>query len=248
MLVKEGHKGSYLLWGVVQIVLSIVLIALTVPFMLSSVGIDTSVWLELTTKIRDWVGGKYIFGAIHASFIVLFVVIVLSVFFRRSGASLFVKLSGAAAIFTFACKGLERFCLDVLEKEIDIMPIFSGGLVYLLLAASVVLLILGFVFQFTVSRNNENKANVFLFTKSIVWIVLLTVNFVVPSILNISPWIAAIFGYTTLPYFLCWYFLIMGILQLVSSPQLINPQDSKFSTGTPPAPKRPRARAKSPRR
>ena len=161
MLVKEGHKGSYLLWGIVQIVLSIVFIALTIPFMLSTLGIDTAVWLELTTKIQNWAGGKYIYGAIHASLVVLFVVAVLSVFFRKSGASLFIKLSGAAALFTFACKGLENCVKVFADKDIDIMGIFSGGLQYLLLAISVVLLILGFVFQFTVSRNNENKANVY---------------------------------------------------------------------------------------
>lgn len=237
MLVKEGHKGSYLLWGVVQIILAVVLIALTIPFMLSFLGIDTGVWLELAQKVQTWVGGKYIYGAIHAIFVIVFASTVLSIFFRRSGASLFVKLSAAAAMFPFACLGLANFVFAVSGKAISIMQIFNGGLNYLLLAASVVLLILAFVFQFTVSRNSEKKANAFLFTKSIVWIALLTLNFVIPSILNSSLWLVAILGYLEyfeLPYFLCWYFLVMGIMQLISSPQLINPQDSKFSTGTPP--------------
>ena len=233
MLVKEGHKGSYILWGIVQIVLAVVLVALTIPFMLSFLGIDTGAWLEIATKIQNWVGGKYIYGAIHAIIVVVFVVTVLSVFFRRSGASLFVKLSAAAAMFPFACLALAYFVFIVSGKMLNIMTIFNGGLNYLLLAASVVLLILAFVFQFTVSRNSEKKANAFLFTKSILWIALLALNFVVPSILNSSNWLVAILGYFDLPYFLCWYFLIMGIMQLISSPQLINPQDSKFSTGTP---------------
>ncbi len=236
MLVKEGHKGSYLLWGVVQIVLGIVFAIITLPFMLNFLGIDTGIWLELTTKVQNWVGGKYIFGLIHITLVVLFIVAVISIFFRRSGASFFVKLAGAVAIFPFACKGLENGVLMAFNKDINIMSMFSVGLEYVLVAVSVVLLILGFVFQFTVSRNNENKANLYLFTKSIVWIVLLILNFVIGNILAQSNWLMALFGYKTsaYPYFLCWFFVIMGILQLISSPQLINPEDSKFSTGTQP--------------
>lgn len=233
MLVKEGHKGSYLLWGIVQIVLSIVLIALLVPSMLLSLGIDTSVWLEITTKILSGTIGQIIFGVLQSLPIVLFVICVLSLFFRRSGASLFIKLSAATAIFTFACQGLENAVFVLAGKNIDIMSIFSGGLVYVLFVASIVLLILGFVFQFTISKNNENKSNVYQIAKTILWIVLLVLNYIIPSILNASNWLLYLLGSKNLyPYYLCWYFLIMGIFQLTASPQLINPQDSNFSTGT----------------
>ena len=233
MLVKEGHKGSYLLWGIVQIVLSIVLIAVLVPSMLLSLGIDTSVWLEITNKILSGTIGQIIFGVLQSIPIVLFVICVLSIFFRKSGASLFIKLSAATAIFTFACQGLENAVFVLAGKNIDIMSIFSGGLVYVLFVASIVLLILGFVFQFTISRDNENKSNLYQIAKAIFWIVLLVLNYIIPSILNASNWLLYLLGSKNLyPYYLCWYFLVMGIFQLVSSPQLINPQDSNFSTGT----------------
>ena len=210
MLVKEGHKGTYLLCGIIQLILAVLFSALLIPIMLSSLGIDTSVWLETVNKIKTWAGGKYIFGAIDATLVIVFVITLLSIPFKRSGASLFIKLSSAVAMFTFACRGLENFCVGAFGKTTNIMSIFNGGLVYLLLAVSVVLLILGLVFQCTVSRNNENKANFFLISKNIVWIVLLLLNYVIPSILNSSAWLEALFGHHCIAILLVLVFLNYG--------------------------------------
>ena len=233
MLVKEGHKKSYIIFGILQLLLAIGCIGLMLPYMLKDCGITIQNWVEFADKVKNLSFGKYIFAGFNFVPLVLFIITAISLMFRRSGASLFVKIATIVAIFPTACSGLEYGIYALTEKTINLTNIFKSFMLIFFIA-SVVLFVIGLIFQFSVSKTSPNKSNVFQIVKALFWIVILAFNFVFANLLEKSVWINGLLGYqnNSLPYFLCWMFLILGILELCCSTKIIEAKDSKVGVST----------------
>ena len=233
MLVKEGHKKSYIIFGILQLLLAIACIGLMLPYMLNDCGIVIQNWIEFADKIKNLSFGKYIFAGFNFIPLLLFIFTIISMIFRKSGASIFVKLASIVAIFPVAIKGLEYGIYAIAETPMTISSMFSG-FITIFFIASVVLLIIGLIFQFSVSKTSPNKSNIFQIMKALFWIIILGFNFIFVNLLEKSVWIKGLLGYTedSLPYFLCWMFLILGILELACSAKIIEAKDSKIGVKT----------------
>ena len=233
MLVKEGHKKSYIIFGILQLLLAIACIGLMMPYMLSDCGIIVQNWVEFADKIKNLSFEKYIFTGFNFIPLLLFIFTIISIIFRKSGASIFVKLSSVVAIFPVAIRGLEYGIYALTEKTMAISSMFSG-FITIFFIASIIFLIIGLIFQFSVSKTSPNKANIFQIMKALFWIVILGFNFIFADLLEKSAWIKGLLGYVenSLPYFLCWMFLILGILELACSAKIIEAKDSKIGVKT----------------
>ncbi|MBR1925475.1 MAG: hypothetical protein IJ837_01305 [Clostridia bacterium] len=233
MLVKEGHKKSYIIFGILQLLLAVACIALLLPYMLKDCGVTVQKWVEFADKVKNLSFGKYIFAGFNFIPLVLFIITALSLMFRRSGASIFVKVASIVAIFPIACKGIEYGIFALTSKAINLTDFFKN-FTLILFIASVVLFVIGLIFQFSVSKTSTNKSNAFQITKALFWIIVFGFNFVFADLLEKSVWIKGLLGYPddSLPYFLCWMLLILGILELVCSSKTIEAKNSKIGVST----------------
>ncbi len=228
MLIREGRKNSYLAGGVLQIILGLLLGFLFMPTMLAAFGVDVGGWSEMVEGIVSSDAAPVLFAMTNFLALAMLLINFLALFARRSLSSTFFKLSSLLTIFLLAVVGL-RFGIAQISGE---MPAFldfltEEGLRWALIVSSAVCLILGFVFQFSFSRNNPNKATTYQMAKALLWLWFAIFNFLIlPS--STSEILVALFAY---PAFFAWYFIIMGIWQLFSSARLIDPsQGSAFGT------------------
>jgi len=236
MLVKDGVKNSYVAGGILQIVLGLIMGFLLIPITLRAFDVDTGGWYTLVyNDIFNSSFGPYVLAAINFFVALLFLISFIALFFRNSLSSLSFKLSALISLFMLGALGLDLGMLQ-LDSSLGITDIFSDTVRWILVIASGVFFVLGFVFQFTLSRKNPNRANTYQAAKALILLAIVVINFLIQDILYSSDILVGIFGFIFIPYFCSWYFLIMGIWQLISSPKLVDPTQTGYYGGYPQAP------------
>jgi len=232
MLVKDGTKSSYVAGGILQIILGLLFGFILLPISLNLFGIDVGAWYTLSVNtILGSVAGNYIIAAINFMIAVLFLINLIALFMRRSLSSTCFKLSSLLCLFMLGVVGLDSGFL-YLGTSLGIKSmILSTTLVWILSIASGAFFILGFVFQFTLSKNSPNKATTYQMAKALVLLAIVVFNLLIHDVLVSSNILKGIFGYLIVPYFFGWYFLIMGIWQCISSPKLVDPNNPAYYGG-----------------
>ncbi len=230
MLVKDGVKKSYILGGILQVLLGIAGVIVLLPLILLKCGIRISGLIDLAEKI---IAINYVLIGLNLLIAVMFIFAIVALFMRRSFSSTFFKLATITAMFPFAVLGLENGINSLgvpSGATLEISKILTQPVIYALLIASGILCVLGFLFHFTVSKQKPKKATTYQMAKALLWIIFLVLTFVINTTSN---WVI-LFSYSDfIPYFFGWYFLVMGIWQFVSSPKLVDPEEEEISTGYP---------------
>lgn len=226
MLVKEGYKKSYILGGIFQIILGIASFFLFFPLILSSFGVTVQTWFDLSANLQTLPVVSIIIDALY---IVLFLFNFFALFARRSFSSTFFKLSALVAMAPFVMLATDGILDSIFGKNLGLINFIVDGVLYPLIIVSGICFVLGFIFQFTFSHNSANKATTYQMAKAIVWIALFVINFMLNTE-SLPVQVATIFNATVM---FSWYFLIMGVWQIISSPKLVDPYKQDINTGTP---------------